>query len=238
VPVLTEEQIARIQRIAQDYIEQGQKLIGMGQEILVQIGKAQSKPAIKVERVASPPKVKPTPLPGPVDEDAGAARIKSGALRILHALAQRYPMRLTLAQVATLSRFKKSGGTFGSYISVLRKRGFLDEQDGLFTLSQAALEFLGEDIPPMPQTTRDLLNMWRGALKKGAAEMLDALVEIYPEWMTREQLALVTGKEVTGGAFGSYLSMLKVNGLAVVEGQQVRASDTLFIDEPMLTNGR
>lgn len=47
--------------------------------------------------------------------------------------------------------------------------------------------------------------------------------------MTREQLGDSTGFTVTGGTFGAYLGTLRRNGLIEVNGQDVIASETLFI---------
>ena len=59
--------------------------------------------------------------------------------------------------------------------------------------------------------------------------MLDALVAAYPGWLTREQLGERAGFTPSGGTFGTYLGTLRRNGLATVEGDTVRASETLFI---------
>ena len=60
--------------------------------------------------------------------------------------------------------------------------------------------------------------------------MLEALVGEYPNMLSREELGERTGFSPTGGTFGTYLGILRRNGLIEVEGLQVRASQTLFLE--------
>jgi hypothetical protein len=60
--------------------------------------------------------------------------------------------------------------------------------------------------------------------------MLDALVAIYPESMTRSALGEVSGFTHTGGTFNNYLGTLRRNGMVNVRGDMVSASETLFVD--------
>ena len=96
------------------------------------------------------------------------------------------------------------------------------------TVTPAGLAFAGV-TEPNPMGTEEMLEMWRGALKKGARDMLDVLVARYPHTLTREALAEAVEMEVTGGTFGTYLSTLRRNGLVEVDGATVAAADTLFL---------
>ena len=59
--------------------------------------------------------------------------------------------------------------------------------------------------------------------------MLEALVDVYPQPLTREALGERAGFTPTGGTFGTYLGTLRRNGLIEVTGDEVRASQTLFL---------
>jgi hypothetical protein len=72
--------------------------------------------------------------------------------------------------------------------------------------------------------------MWYSSLRLGERNMLEVLVGVYPGSLSRGELAERTGYEVSGGTFGTYLGHLRRNGLAEVVGDQVRASETLFLD--------
>lgn len=159
---------------------------------------------------------------------SSAPRLKAGARRILAALARQHPMVLTRAQAATLAGLKVTGGTFSSYWSSLKTAGLLEEVGGEVSLTEAGLAAAGVEAAE-PMGTEEVLAMWRGVLKRGAREMLDALVEAYPDSLEREQLAVAADVAFSGGTFGSYLSSLRRNGLVDVNGPSVRASDTLFL---------
>jgi hypothetical protein len=76
---------------------------------------------------------------------------------------------------------------------------------------------------------KEVLDQWRRALKAGARAMLNVLVEIYPNGVTRDELAEQVGMTATGGTFQTYLGTLKRNGLAEVDGGEVYASESLFL---------
>lgn len=70
--------------------------------------------------------------------------------------------------------------------------------------------------------------MWRRKLSSGARGMLDALLEAYPDGLSRAELAERIEMELSGGAFRTYLSQLRTNGL-IVGRDPVRVSDDLFV---------
>ncbi len=140
-------------------------------------------------------------------------------------------MSVTRAQAGSLSGFKVSGGTFQSYWSALKTAGLIEEVNGQVTVTEAGLATAGVE-PSAPASTEELLEVWRKALKAGARRMLDLLVEVYPESITRAELGERAGYSVAGGTFQSYLSSLRRNGLAEVAGDMVTASGSLFLADP------
>lgn len=139
----------------------------------------------------------------------------------------RHPGGLTRQQLATLSGFAVSGGTFGTYLGVLKREGLAEEAGGLLTPTAEALAVAGGPAPPA--TTREVLDLWRGSLRAGQRAMLGALVAAHPAGMTKRELAERSGYELSGGTFGTYLGVLRRNGLVDVAGDDVRASATLFL---------
>ncbi len=161
------------------------------------------------------------------DESDAVPPLKAGARRMLHTLASHHPVRVTRAQLATLSRFKVTGGTFNSYLSTLRRAGLITEQQGLIELTDAGRTVADVSITA-PASTAELLEQWRTALKAGARTMLDLLIDAHPDALTRGELAHRAGYEISGGTFNTYLSTLRRNDLADTTGDTVRANDVLF----------
>jgi uncharacterized protein len=171
------------------------------------------------------PKVTPNPLATPVADDV---QLKAGARRIVEALARHYPMRFTKAQIGTMTGFKITGGTFSTYWGQIKRAGLIEESDGLIGASQAGIDFAGV-TPEAPTSTAEILDMWRSKLKRGAREILDVLVDSYPNPLSKESVAIEVGMEPTGGTFGTYIGTLRRNGLIESDGGKLRASDSLFI---------
>lgn len=232
VPVIPSGQVKSLEAAATKLEAVAQKAVEGAKEIRATLvanlrahGQAVPiRPAPAIVSAPAPPRAVPRP------STDGDVEVKSGARRMLQCLAQRFPLKLTRSQLGTLAGFTPSGGTFSTYFGVLKRLGYLTEAaNGDVEITQSGIEFLGADIPPAPSTTQELLAMWRTNLKAGAAEMLDALVQAHPDDMTRDELGQKTGFTATGGTFSTYLGILHRNGLIDKDGDNVRASDTLFI---------
>ncbi len=162
----------------------------------------------------------------------GEIHIKSGARRMLQELASRHPLTLTYSQLATLAGFTPSGGTATTYYSTLRKAGYLEEdREGNVRVTQEGLDFLGADVPPTPTTHAEVMGRWRQNLKAGTYKMLEAVAERYPEPITNEELAEVSGFAVSGGTYTTYRGILARNSLIEIADGEIRAAAVLFPED-------
>jgi len=168
--------------------------------------------------VARPPSTSP----------AAGNGLKAGAVRMLQVMVDHHPTRLTRAQLATLAGMKVSGGTLGTYLSALRRGGYLDERDRLLEVTDSGLR-AGGGHGSEPSTAEQVRERWRAVLKAGARRMLDELLAQHPAGMSRNELAERVGIEATGGTFGTYLSTLRRNGLLDERDGQLHAADVLFL---------
>ncbi len=148
---------------------------------------------------------------------------------MVQTLASRYPMTFTKSQLATLSKMSPRSGSYSTYLSLLKSRGFIQIESNQVSITQAGLAFAGA-YPQEPQTQEQIITMWRENLQGGARRMFDILVSAYPATKTKQDLGLEAEMSPTSGSFSTYLSMLKGNGLIEVTGSEVKASDTLFIE--------
>lgn len=231
VPVLDQVKFDLLLETSGELHQLGTKLLlqadDMRAELKAAMMRFQAEPA---PRIVPPPEARPQPRPAPtVPALAGAVQLRAGERRMLEVLARHHEFRVSRTQLATLAGYTASGGTFGTYFSTLKRHELLLEQGGTVQITPAGLAYLGMDMPPPPQTTAELLEQWSTALRSGERKMLQELVDRYPVNLSRGELAAVAGYEVSGGTFGTYLSTLKRNGLVVVHGDQVSASETLFL---------
>lgn len=153
--------------------------------------------------------------------------IQGGALRMLQVLVSKYPMRFTKAQLATFSRLSPRSGTYGTYLSLLRSQGLIEFDREFLVASQKGIEFIGEN-PQAPESSEEIIEMWKDNLQGGAKRMFEYLVSCYPNAVSKEEVADNTGLISTSGTFGTYLSMLRSNGLIELENGMVKASENLF----------
>lgn len=167
--------------------------------------------------------------PRPVHTNGDEIVVTGGKRRILEVLAQFHPGSRTRSQLGQLSGYTPSGGTFSTYFNELRKTRLLKENfDNSVSITDEGLSVFGGDLPKPPESSQELIDMWRSKLNKGERKMFDALVDSYPNPMTKEELGEASGFTASGGTFGTYLGTLRRNGIARVEEENVVASETLF----------
>src|SRR2546429_299134 len=169
------------------------------------------------------PSVKPTVADTPTDKKP----IVGGALRMLQVLASRYPMTFTKSQLALLANLSPKSGTYGTYLSLLRSQGLI-EVGAEISITEEGLHYIGTD-KPQPQSQDEVLDMWRNNLTGGARRMFDVLVDAYPGQIDKAELGARTDMSSNSGTFGTYLSLLRRNGLAEVTGAYVKANPNLFV---------
>lgn len=201
---------------------------------------AEHEPAIASPRAAAPRAARavsttPKPPTAPVVDrpstngtKTDSVALRSGAQRMVLALGRMAPLRLTKSQWGTVARLKTSGGTWSTYLSDIRRAGYLDETAAGFTLTDAGFDYLGGR--PEPLTPRELQDHYRAVLRRGAATMLEALINAYPDSLSREDLGAAADIATTGGTFSTYLSDLTRNGLA-------RKTDIGLVATDILMNG-
>lgn len=153
--------------------------------------------------------------------------IVGGALRMIQVLASRYPITFTKSQLALLSNLSPKSGTYGTYLSLLRSQGLIVVGSEI-RITEAGLNYIGSDRP-RPQSQEEVLDMWRSNLTGGARRMFDALVDTYPGQIDKAELGERTDMSHISGTFGTYLSMLRRNGLVEVVDTYVKASPNLFV---------
>jgi len=151
----------------------------------------------------------------------------NGAERMLRMLVLRHPMKLTKVQLATLSNLSPQSGSHNRYLRLLREQGLISITDGLITLTASGQRQL--QSTPKPQTSEKTIDLWRKKLPSGAQRMFDCLIKGYPGAYTRDQIGVQAALSPRSGSFGRYLRILRNNGLISVQGNNLKASETLFL---------
>ena len=171
----------------------------------------------------------PKALKKAVSEKSEDVKITGGALRMLQALAAVYPGGLTKKQVATAARMKSSSGTYGTYWSKINTAGFISEEKGRWFITEEGMDFLGDDVPTQPDSPEEKVAFWCERLSGKARELLRHLFSNEDEKFTKEELGEAVGLSHSSGTFGTYLSSLTSNNLAVRDGKLYSISPDLLV---------
>src|SRR6266851_4020939 len=154
----------------------------------------------------------------------GALKLAAGERRILTALA-RYPQGRSKVQVAVLTGYAATGGGFNNYLGALRSRRLIEGDRDRLMITETGIQSLGS-WEPLP-TGPNLIDHWRGRLGKAERLILETLTQVYPDALSKEEVAAKAGYEPNGGGFNNALGRLRT--LELVQGRgQLQASDNLF----------
>jgi len=203
------------------------ELIVMGERLAKATNGTIPKPVARTP-VASAPPAPPKPRPAPpVGEPGDLSGIRSGAQRILRELARRHPLTWTKAQVAQLTGFTASGGTFTTYLGDLKRAGLILVERNDVRVTDAGLDAAGE-VPSAPATHDEVMAMWRDKMRSGEFRLLEAIAEAGEDGIDKAALAEATEFTMTGGTFSTYIGTLRRNGLISVEAGQLVPSPMLW----------
>jgi hypothetical protein len=195
-------------------------------------GKADAE-ALKAVRHAEMPGVSQEPRAVPAAKPARIAgefqptdgSVPAGCAKPLAALAGVYPAGMTEAQWATAAGYKRSGGTWGTYKSRLTGAQLIEKRDGKFFATETGAHAVGDvEMPPAPGP--DLVRWWAAKLP-GTAKVAEALIDAWPNGLSKDELAAHIGMAAGGGSFGTYLSRLASPGLITRDGEIRLANEVM-----------
>lgn len=225
VSVVEPEHLERLEKVSAE-------LVGAIRE-----ARALARPEEVARRIDALAAGRPAPSPAPsqraalrvVPSTESAGGLGAGERRMLGALAMKHPEPLSRAQLGVLSGYAASGGTFRTYLPTLKRLGLVEQNGDTVRLTAEGVTAAGDAVAAAPRSPEAVQEMWRGALGQGERKMLDVLIQAYPDSMTRGALGAMSGYAAGGGTFRTYLPKLKRLGLVEVKGDEVRASDSLFM---------
>jgi hypothetical protein len=179
-----------------------------------------SVPQHHVEKIALP-STRPTD-PSRQSTQANGS-LPSSAAKMLTVLSRQ--VKLTWAQTATLSGLKARGGHFNAGRKALRDHGYVNEDSEGVYASPLGLEAAG-GARRRPSAASEIFAWWHSVLPRSAGRVLDHLYK-HGKWERKERLADYLGLAPRGGHWNSALSILRINALIEVKGDQLRVSADL-----------
>jgi len=181
--------------------------------------------APRAAAAAPPQATRPKRVAAPV---AGSVKLSKGERAVLTALAQLQPRPLSKRQLALTSGYSPKSSTMRNILSSCRTAAFItDLGDGSIAITTEGLGAVG-GVEPLDADARRLL--WISKLGAGPRAFMEALIEAWPNALSRDQLEERTGYSQGSSTFRNNLSALRAPELVVVAGDMVTASDELFPD--------
>jgi uncharacterized protein len=165
--------------------------------------------------------------PPAAEEDAD---LPPAARKFIETLVRHHPLRMTRAQMVTLSGYSRKSSTVPAAMTVLRNRDLIIERGGQFEPSEAAFQVLGE-VPREPLSPDEVIDGWRHALRRTPAALafFEVLLEAHPGGLTREELVERAGYSMSSSTVPAALTTLRRNGVIEEEQGEIRASEALFL---------
>jgi len=171
--------------------------------------------------ISTPPRSEPA-------ESDGGYRPRAGARRMLEVLARRYPLTTTRSQLRLMAKLRKSGTSETYYRELLGNGLIQEDSEGWVLITDSGLGILGLSSPLAPMTKEENIESFRGIFRAGARRMLDILIEIHPQGISREEL-FERAELTNSGTSNTYLRDLARNGAAEVNGNMVCMGEALFL---------
>ena len=247
-PILVEGEVERLEEKARDMLALAKDLGNLGGEILAKLNELNApkpaapvtplKPAPKLSAATATPKL-PRPqsvLVTPATSKAKPAldeKLSRPQQQILDALATFVALGLSdvaRSNVAVWSRCSPKSGGFANNLGALRSAGLVEYPAS----GRVALTELGsshaeavEALMTLPQ----LHDAWCSYLSGPQERIVRALIEIYPDALTRAELAQATEQSAGSGGYSNNLGALRSLGLVdYPQSGHVAATELLFPD--------
>jgi len=234
VPIFKDGEVTRLESAVSALADVGAQLATAAQEITGALRAAAARPAPVRPQVLAPS----TPVPRPLPMRPAAAAEHVGTLshkpqQILDALAWLESVGLAPAnktQLALLSEASPSSSAYTNNLGALRRQGLIDYPGPALAALTAAGRAQAQ-APERPPTTEDLQREILNRLRGKRAAILRVLIDLYPESVSKDDLAERSGASPTSSAYTNNLGALRSLGLVEYPAPgRIAARAVLFLE--------
>ncbi len=157
----------------------------------------------------------------PVPAAAGTAWDGLGkAERALLSVLAQHPQGRTKVQLALLTGYSVKSSSLTNALGALRSQGLVDRGTPI-RIAPAGQQLAAGRVEPLP-TGRALYEHWAGQLGRAERAVLDALVEAWPDELSKAALAERSGYSATSSSLSNALG--KLRSLELVDGWAASAA--------------
>ncbi len=150
------------------------------------------------------------------------------AILLIQTMGRRHPMQMTRGQLAILSGRSVRSSAYAAAVAEILRSGMVKQNGKLMSLTDSGLNIVGGIHLGPQHSAEETQETWRRALPGYERGLLDVLLAVYPEGLTREELAERAGKSIKSSAYAAAVANLIKNGLADNTDRRLTASKMLF----------
>lgn len=160
----------------------------------------------------------------PIKYESGNSSTVSGGEKLTLIACASYENGLRRDQLVVFTGYKKTSRDI--FIGRLKKDGYLEQVGDRLKATQLGIDILGTDYTPLPKGEA-LQEYWLKELGGGENEVLQALINAYPESLRRDNLGTATDYKKTSRDI--FIGRLVARELIKISGKgEVKASEYLF----------
>ncbi len=221
IPILKDGQVHRLERAATKLADAGVAVTTIGRELVQALQKfhANGKLRPAVVQTSAPAAIVPagriSPLRAVATPAAGDFRASRSQQRILDALAWLEGIGLSPAnknQLAFLAGQRSTSGGYFNNLGALRSAGLITyPQAGSVDLTPAGRALAA--VPERPPSIEELHREIQAKVSRSQWAILAVLIELYPESVTKDELAERAGQRPSSGGYFNNLGTLRTLGL-------------------------
>lgn len=235
VPVVTDAQVARVEKIADRLEAEGKKRVEDGERLLTEAREFRASLAKAVMPLAHARPMLTTPKLSPPTRLPTASRVPRAVPATTEGITPRQQRMLNAAATLTTLGVEVSretvcgwlgihprGGSVGEELKALAEVGLIDHDRGAIVVTEAGMS-AAEQLD-----ASQAVEQAKAGLSPRQARIFDIIAAAYPNSTTREAIAEEMQIHPRGGSFGEDLGRLVGRGLIEGRRGEYRARDFLF----------
>lgn len=131
------------------------------------------------------------------------------------------------AKIGIFAGYSSKSGGFNNAVSKLKSSGLVIAENGTLSITNEGIQEAG-NVSPLPSTNDEILAFWKNKTGKCPGAILETLVPIYPNSMSKEDVGNQTNYSANSGGFNNSISKLKTLGLIEANNGQLKATEDMF----------
>lgn len=158
-----------------------------------------------------------------VDTDTTLGRCEKAILETL----AKFQKPCSKIKIGIFAGYSSKSGGFSNSISKLKNAGYVIATNGDLEITQSGAEQV-VFVKPLPDTNDEILSFWINKVGRCSGEILKVVVPVYPNSISKEDVAAQANYSANSGGFSNGISKLRTLGLVDYSNGQLKATEDMF----------